>query len=119
MRAWTDAELRRFDAASSLRLSAGSEGDDSVELGMVTVGQDLFIRAFSGVRSRWFQAAVGSGVGTIQVDGRLISVRFQPSAGDDRRIEAAYRERYGAAAALVGTAGARAATLLITANPER
>ena len=116
MRAWTEAELRRFDAAPSLRLSVGDDGKESVELGMVTVGEKLFVRAFGGVRSRWFQEAVGAGAGTIDVDGRRIPVAFQPSTGDDQRIETAYRERYGAAGALVGTRAARQATLRITAT---
>jgi hypothetical protein len=119
MRAWTDAELRRFDAASSLRLSAGGDGQVSVELGMVTVDRDLVVRAFSGVGSRWFQAALESEVGTIEVDGRLTAVRFHLPAVDDRRIEAAYRQRYGAAAGLVATEAARAATLLITPDAPR
>ena len=119
MRPWTDAELRRFTAAPSLRLSAGDTGEDSAELGMVAVGDHLVVRAFAGARSRWFQAAATAGVGMIDIDGELIPVRFQPSTGDDRRIEAAYRTRYGAAADLVSTEAARGATLLITADVSR
>ena len=119
MRAWTEAELGRFAATSSLRLSAGSTGRESVELGMVTVGRHLFVRAFAGVRSRWFEAAAREGVGRIEVAGDLVPVRFEVSTGDDRRIEAAYRRRYGAAADLVSTEAAREATLLIVADTSR
>jgi len=119
MRAWTDAELHRLATASSLRLSAGSSDKVAVELGMVLVAQNLFVRAFAGRRSRWFEAAATAGVGLIEVDGDVIPVRLEVSAGDDREIEAAYRARYGAAADLVSTRAARGATLLITADSPR
>lgn len=116
MRPWTAPEKERLVSASSLRLSTGTPASESVELGMVLVDGELYVRAFGGATSRWFATAVQTGVGAIDVDGHPADVLFRPVTGDDDRIEAAYRRRYGASADLVATSAARAATLLITAR---
>lgn len=116
MRRWTEPEKERLASASSLRLAAGAPASDYVELGMVLVDDELYVRAFSGARSHWFAAAVQAGIGAIEVDGHRADVLFQRISGDDDRIEAAYRRRYGVTADLVATNAARAATLLITAR---
>ena len=112
MSAWTPAQLRRFGDARSLVLTAGASGE-RVELGMVVVGGDVFVRAFRGTDSLWYRAAVAHRSGSVVVGEDRFEVGYEPAAGDDDAIEAAYRERYGSTAAMVATPEARAATLRI------
>ncbi|SEG92055.1 hypothetical protein SAMN05216223_12534 [Actinacidiphila yanglinensis] len=97
------------------------EGDGSpgVEIGMVVVGGELYVRAYRGVRSRWYRAAQEDGRGTIRVgavtrDVTLETRGLEPPAG----VEAAFRAKYGELAeALVASPEARAATIRIDPAP--
>ena len=57
MTGWTPDELTVLADASSLRLTAGDGPCFEVELGMVLVHGELYVRAYRGPESRWFQAA--------------------------------------------------------------
>lgn len=119
---WGASELALYTSEGSLTLHAGDRpaGDgEPVELGMVVVGERLFVRAYRGTRSRWYQAALAAGQGWIRVGGRSWRVTLS-SAGDQLcgDIDTAYQTKYGhsgaAAAALVLSPGARKATLQIS-----
>ncbi|MER7539069.1 DUF2255 family protein [Streptomyces sp. NPDC097704] len=115
MTAWTREELALFSEAYALVLTAGDSGDLGVEVGMVTADGQLYVRAYSGVRSRWYQAAQQHGHGRIRVDGvthevLLRTEGIEPSAD----IDDAFRAKYGQVASfLLGNADARAATIRI------
>lgn len=57
MTGWSPSELRELNRAESLRLTAGPQPGPETELGMVTVDGQLYVRAYRGPSSRWFQAA--------------------------------------------------------------
>ncbi|MEV6106467.1 DUF2255 family protein [Streptomyces sp. NPDC051940] len=86
-----------------------------MEIGMVVAGGQLYVRAYRGVRSRWYQAAREHGHGHIQVGDVRHDVAFrtegvEPSAD----IDDAFRVKYGQSAhLLVAGAEARAATIRI------
>src|SRR6202042_2965174 len=63
---WTSDELTVLAGAGSIRLTAGHEPGPEVELGMVLVSDELYVRAYRGPQSRWFQAAQESGRGRIR-----------------------------------------------------
>ncbi|MFF0478461.1 DUF2255 family protein [Streptomyces sp. NPDC004284] len=115
MTAWTQEELALFSEAHALVLTAGDSGDLGVEVGMVTAGGQLYVRAYGGVRSRWYQAAQEHGHGRIRVDGVTHEVLLraegvEPSA----EIDDAFRAKYGRVAGfLLCNADARAATIRI------
>jgi hypothetical protein len=65
----------------------------------VVVGPELFVRAYSGTASRWYQAARSQKAGRITAGGRQLDVDFEvlEKAGGgfpDEAIDAAYRTKY-------------------------
>jgi hypothetical protein len=119
---WSASELALLTSEGSLTLHAGDRppGDgEPVELGMVVVGERLFVRAYRGTRSRWYQAALAAGQGWICAAGHSWRVTLSSTDGQlCGDIDTAYQTKYGqpgaAAAALVLSPGARKATLRIS-----
>lgn len=111
---WTEVELDAFATADSLDLAAGDDSSRRVELGMVVVGSQLFVRAFRGPGSAWFRAAHDHGHGRVLSNGTSYAVAFlavDPTL--DATIDDAYRRKYRDAASLVTSQRARSATLEI------
>jgi hypothetical protein len=103
-----------MSAADSLTLIAGDNDRCGIELGMVTAHGSLYVRAFRGTRSTWFQAALAHGHGRIQVGANVKEVLFRtadPALAD--QIDAAYQAKYHESSRLVANATARAATVEI------
>jgi hypothetical protein len=119
MTAWTPEDQSLFSETYSLVLTAGDADRPGVEIGMVVVDGELYVRAYRGVRSRWYRAAREHGHGTIRMgavsrDVLLTAGDLEPPAG----LDAAFRAKYGAVAdALVESPQARAATIRI--DPAR
>jgi hypothetical protein len=119
MTAWTAEDRSLFSETYSLVLTAGEAERTGVEVGMVVVDDALYVRAYRGVRSRWYRAAREHGRGTVRVgavsrDVLLTAGDVEPPAG----LDAAFRAKYGAVAdALVANPQARAATVRI--DPAR
>ncbi len=116
---WTAEELSLLSESRSLVLTAGSSGQEGVELGMVLVGGQLFVRAYGGVRSGWFRAAQRYGRGSVRIGDATREVLLHAGdTGPADEIDGAYRSRYGStAAALVASPGARTATVRISPAP--
>lgn len=83
----------------------------------VAVGGSLFVRAYHGTSSRWYQAALRQKAGRITAAGMTKEVTFKPVRGAlNDRIDDAYRAKYARSRYLepmIG-AGPRAATVRIT-----
>ncbi|MGH6976699.1 MAG: DUF2255 family protein, partial [Stellaceae bacterium] len=61
----------------------------------VAVDDALYVRAYSGRRSRWYQAAVRQKAGRILAAGMTKEVAFEPVDGPiHERIDDAYRAKY-------------------------
>lgn len=61
----------------------------------VSVDGDLYVRAYSGVKSTWYQAGTEQKAGQITAIGRTFDVAFTPVHGAiNDKIDAAYREKY-------------------------
>ncbi|MDK3018792.1 DUF2255 family protein [Pseudodonghicola flavimaris] len=119
--AWTDEQLERIAAADDLKISPFRE--DGVTYGTptwiwsVVVGGALYVRAYSGTASRWYQAAMRQKAGRISVAGSRHEVGFAPVEDTlNDRIDAAYRAKYGTSAYLAPmiSARSRAATVRVT-----
>jgi hypothetical protein len=111
---WTADDLAQLSAAGSLTLSAGNAHHLHVELGMVTVRGSLYVRAYRGTTSGWFQATQTHGHGRIWLGAIDRDVTFRlasPALQDD--IDTTYRAKYGHDAGLVASPTAQAATVEI------
>jgi hypothetical protein len=88
----------------------------------VVVDDALFVRAYNGQSSRWYQAALRQKAGRIIAAGMTKEVAFEPVNGAiNDRIDEAYRAKYRASPYLkpmIG-AGPRAATVKIVPRQSK
>ncbi len=117
---WDQRELGSIVKADDLHISVFRE--DMVNYGTptfiwcVAVEGDLYVRAYNGVQSRWYQAAIKQRAGRIITAGKTIDVRFEPVSGAvNDRIDDAYRAKYSTSSYLTPMISerSRAATLRI------
>ncbi len=118
---WTEEELRKIAGADDLHISPFR--DDGVSYGTptwiwsVVVDDGLYVRAYNGKQSRWYQAAVKQKAGRIRTTGMTREVAFAPVQGSiNNRIDEAYREKYKRSPYLTPMIGerARSATMKVT-----
>ena len=82
---WSKDELRKIAESDDLHISPFRE--DGVTYGTptwiwsVAVGDDLYVRAYYGRDSRWYQAALRQKAGRITVAGLTKEVAFEPVDG--------------------------------------
>ncbi len=98
---WSSDELGRIVAADDLHISPFRE--DGVTYGTptwiwcVAVDGDLYVRAYNGRNSRWYQAAMREKAGRIIAAGMTREVTFEAVEGPiNDRIDEAYRAKYSA-----------------------
>ena len=120
MSKWSKDELYKIAEADDLHISPFRE--DGVTYGTptwiwsVAVKDGLYVRAYNGVKSRWYQAALQNRAGRIIAGDLTKVVTFEPvDAPINDRIDDAYRVKYGDSAYLspMVSARARAATVKI------
>lgn len=117
---WDAATLAKINRADDLKIApfrADGKHGTPTWIWEVAVDGRLFVRAYNGTRSSWYQSAVAYKTGIIQAVGQSFDVIFEPVS--DRtlndKIDAAYREKYASSRYMqhmIG-AGSRAATLEI------
>jgi hypothetical protein len=121
MNTWSKDELRKIAGADDLHVAPFRE--DGVTYGTptwiwsVAVDGDLYVRAYNGQDSRWYQAAMLKKAGRITAAGMTREVTFEPverPVGDP--IDDAYRAKYHDSPYLGAMIGARArsATVKVT-----
>jgi hypothetical protein len=117
---WSADELRRIVEADDLKIAPFR--DDGMTAGTptwiwcVAVGGELYVRAYSGRQSRWYQAAIRQRAGRIVAAGMTKDVAFEPVDGEiNASIDDAYRAKYKASRYLRPMIGAdaRAATVKV------
>jgi hypothetical protein len=119
---WTPEELSALSTSGSLSLSAADGGHLAVEVGMVLVGGELYVRAYRGAQSGWYQASRVHGRGRIRVGdvARDVLLQALDENGPHDAIDAAYQARYPSVGGLVTSSVARSATIrIIPAQPSR
>lgn len=99
MVAWLKDELRKIAEADDLHISPFRK--DGVTYGTptwiwsVVVDDGLYVRAYNGQNSRWYQAALQQKAGRITVAGLTKKVTFEPVEGPiSDVIDDAYRNKY-------------------------
>ena len=100
MTTWTKDELSRIADADELELSSKRRDgslNDATTIWVVRDGNGLYVRSMHGRAGGWFRAAKTSHQGHIDAGGVSKDVSFGDASGDpglDKRIDAAYREKY-------------------------
>jgi hypothetical protein len=85
----------------------------------VAVDDDLYVRAYTGQNSRWYQAAVRQRAGRIIAAGMTKEVTFEPINGPiNDRIDDAYRAKYRDSPYLSPMIGARARSATVMVTPR-
>lgn len=123
MNTWSQDILHRIAESDDLHISPLRE--DGITYGTptwiwsVVVDGALYVRAYNGQRSRWYQAARQQKAGRITAAGMALDVAFEPVDGAiNDRIDEAYRVKYHGSAYLAPmiAAGPRSATIRVLAK---
>ena len=123
MTAWSKEELRRIAEADDLHISPFRE--DGVTYGTptwiwsVAVGDGLYVRAYNGQKSRWYQAATRQKAGRIIAAGMTKEVAFELVEGPiNDLIDEAYRKKYRGSPYLSPMVGGRARSATVRVVPR-
>jgi hypothetical protein len=123
MVSWPRDELCKIAESDDLHIAPLRE--DGVTYGTptwiwsVTVGDDLYVRAYHGRNSRWYQAAMRQKAGQITAAGMTKGVAFEPVDGPiNDRIDEAYRAKYRSSEYLGSMIGARARSATVRIEPR-
>ena len=120
MSEWMKDELRKIAETDDLHISPFRE--DGVTYGTptwiwsVVVDDALYVRAYNGKKSSWYQAAIRQKAGRIIAAGMTKEVILEPVDGPiNDRIDDAYREKYKGSPYLnpMIIARARSATVIV------
>ena len=121
MSKWSKDELGKIADSDELRVSPlGKDGHTyrtPTTIWSVMVDDVLYLRAYNGVKSLWYQAAIGQKAGRVTAASLTKEVSFEPVEGPvNDRIDAAYRAKYKGSPYLkpMIEPRARAATLRVT-----
>jgi hypothetical protein len=120
---WSKEELQEITEADDLQISPFRE--DGVTYGTptwiwsVAVEDSLYVRAYYGQDSRWYQAAVREKAGRIVVAGMTKEVTFEPIVGQiNDLIDDAYRAKYKSSPYLNAMISTRARSATVKVVPR-
>lgn len=124
MATWTKDELARLAATDDLHISPfredGATYGTPTWIWSVVVNGDLYVRAYNGRESRWYQAAMRQKAGRIAAAGMTKEVSFEPIEGDvNSRIDDAYRAKYRTSPYLESMVGTRARNATVRLEPRK
>lgn len=97
---WNTGLLTEISAADDLKIAPyhpnGQTTGTPTWIWEVIVENRLFVRAYSGVNSRWYKAALTQLAGKIHAVGRMLDVTFSSvtSPALNEKIDEAYRQKY-------------------------
>ena len=120
---WSKDELFKIAATDDLHIAPLRE--DGVTYGTLTwiwsvvVEGVLYVRAYNGQNSRWYQAAVRQKTGRITAAGMTKEVIFEAVDGPiNDLIDDAYRAKYHSSPYLGPMIGARARAVTVKVQPR-
>jgi hypothetical protein len=99
MAAWSKDELRKIAEADDLHIAPfredGKTYGSPTWIWSVAVDDALYVRAYSGQGSRWYQSALRQKAGRIVAAGMTKEVTFDPVDGPiNNKVDDAYRAKY-------------------------
>jgi len=123
MKAWQNDEMRKIAETDDLHISPfrkdGKTYGTPTWIWSVVVDGSLYVRAYNGQNSRWYQAAMQQKAGRITAAGMTKEVSFQPANGAaNERIDDAYRTKYKGSPYLKPMIGTRARSTTIKVMPR-
>jgi len=99
LKSLSKGDIHKIAAADDFHIAPYRE--DGVTYGTPTwiwsveVNSALYVRAYNGKRSKWYQAAMKQKGGKIEGAGMTRQVRFEPVEGEvGQLIDEAYRKKY-------------------------
>lgn len=121
--AWSAGELDRIAATDDLHIapfrSDGATYGTPTWIWSVVVDEALYVRAYNGTRSRWYQAALAQHAGRITAAGLTKEVLFEPVSGSiNDRLDEAYRAKYRKSPYLAPMIGERARSASVKITPR-
>jgi hypothetical protein len=101
MSAWSKNELSKIAEADDLHIAPFREDGRTYGtptwIWSVAVDGALYVRAYNGTKSRWYQAAMRQKAGRVIAAGMTKDVSFEAVNGPlNERIDEAYRAKYRA-----------------------
>jgi hypothetical protein len=123
MSSWSKDELRKIAESDDLHISPFRE--DGVTYGTptwiwsVVVDGNLYVRAYNGTNSSWYQGATKQKAGRITARGLTKEVAFETVEGQiDDRIDDAYRTKYQSSPYLKPMVSSRARSATVRIVPR-
>lgn len=97
---FTIEELNAIDKADDLKIAPfradGKTTGTPTWIWEVVVDGELYVRAYYGKKSRWYQSAIAQKAGKIIAAGTTYEVTFEPIQDEqiNQKIDSAYRTKY-------------------------
>ena len=118
MSTWPKEDLRKIAETDDLHISPfrddGKTHGTPTWIWSVVVDDVLYVRAYNGQKSRWYQAALRQKAGRITAAGMTRDVAFEPADGSiNDRIDDVYRAKYKGSPYLAPMIGTRARSATI------
>jgi hypothetical protein len=123
---FTEQDLQQIDVANDLKISPFRS--DGITYGTptwiwnVVVDGELYVRAYHGRNSRWYQSAISQKAGQIHAAGMVKQVIFEPveEKSIQEKIDKAYQAKYSGSPYLPPMISQKAkdATIKIILNPS-
>jgi hypothetical protein len=120
---WSKHELHKVAESDELHISPlredGVTYSPATTIWAVAVDDVLYVRAYNGQRSLWYQAAMRQKGGQIAAGGVTKAVTFQPVGGAiNDRIDDAYRTKYKGSPYVAHMIGAKVRAATISVMPR-
>lgn len=125
MKTWNRDQLNKIIEEDDLHIAPFREDGETYGtptwIWCVSVDGDLYVRAYSGKESSWYQAAMQQGAGRIHAAGKKWEVRFESVEGEEinDKIDDAYREKYDGHQYLKPMIGKRARSATVRIKKEK
>jgi hypothetical protein len=124
MTTWPKDELKKIAESDDLHVSPFREDGKTYGtptwIWSVVLDGALYVRAYNGQKSRWYQAAMRQKGGRITAAGITKEVAFEPIEGKiNNRIDDAYRAKYGGSEYLSPMVGTRARSATVKVTPRQ
>ncbi len=128
MTTWSQDELQQIAATDDFHISPyredGGTPGTPTWIWSVVVDGDVYVRAYNGTASRWYQAALRQRAGRIRAGGGEWEVAFEPVDGTapdgamQTVIDAAYRAKYADSPYLAPMVSARTQAATVRVLPR-